>query len=304
MFNKLLSIHPFIEYFVRFINLKFTLLSTLNKKRFKKISSKKFYFDDLFTHLDSLGVDRNGILITHSSYENIKNCGLTPNQIIQKLLNYISPNGTLAMNATRNFRMDNDSFYTYDVYKSRVSSGVIPAMFLKFKDIEVSRFPINSIVAFGRQAKDMIKNNIENDFLSSCGDKSSWKYCMDNGAWILGLGIDLTHSLTIIHVLEESNHHLWPINEWFEVKNFKIIDNNPLKEIKIFDRKKIWGSLHFAERTLAKDLVENDIIKVFYLNGTRFELLNSKDLYEFLNKKNKKGYPYFFINKKYFKNGI
>ena len=50
--------------------------------------------------------------------------------------------------------------------------------------------------------------------------------------------------------------------------------------------------------------VENDIIKVFYLNGTRFELLNSKNLHEFLNKKKKIGYPYFFINKKYFKNAI
>lgn len=301
MLNKILSLHPLIEFIVRYINLKFNFSKKLNKNRFKKINKECFHFDDLLIQLDKYGVDRNGILVTHSSFDNIKNCNLSPNQIISKLIDYISPNGTLVMNATRKFKIDEEGYFIYDVLKSKVTSGVLPAFFLKYKGVEISKFPINSAIAFGRQAKEIIENNIDGYNLSSCGEKSSWKFCMDNNAWILGLGIDLTHSLTMIHVMEETNHNLWPIESWFEEKKFKIIENNVIKKINILDRKEIWGKLHFAERTLAKDLVKNDILKVFFLNGTRFELLNSNNLYKFLLFKKTNTYPYFYIKKKCFK---
>jgi aminoglycoside 3-N-acetyltransferase len=301
MINRILSFHPLIEFFVRLIYLKFPLLNKLNMGRFIYKNSKYFDFDELFVRLDSMGVEKDAILIVHSSYDNLKNCLLEPNQIIDKLKDYISPNGTLAMNATRKFKRDNNGFLIYDTKKSRVNSGVIPAFFLKSLNVEVSSFPINSMVAYGRKAKEIVKNNLDCSNSSSCGDTSSWKFCLDNGAWVLGMGIDLTHSLTIIHVLEESNHDSWPIKDWFESKKFKIITNGISKEVEVMDRREVWGKLHFAERTLAKDLMKKGIIKVFYLGETRFELLNSKELYHFLKSKNKNAYPYFFINRKYFK---
>ena len=160
------------------------------------------------------------------------------------------------------------------------------------------------MVAFGRQAKNMMEGNLHCDYLSSCGDFSSWKYCSDNEAWVLGMGIDLTHSLTIIHVNEESNHYLWPIKDWFEEKKVLVTENGISSRYIIYDRKMVYGKLHFAERTLAKDLIANGILKVFYLNDVRFELLNSRYLIEFLRQKKLKAYPYFYTQKKMFYNGI
>jgi len=236
----------------------------------------------------------------HSSYENISSCGLSPKAILDKLIDFICEGGTLAMNSSRLLKLDVNGFYTYDTLNSRVISGVLPAVFLKYPGVSISRFPVNPMVAFGRQAKNMMEGNLCRNYLSSCSDLSSWKYCADNDAWVLGMGIDLIHSLTIVHVNEESNHNLWPVKDWFEEKTVKVIDNGKVSSHIIQDRKTIFGKLHFAERTLAKDLIANGILKIFYLNDVRFELLNSRFLLEFLRQRKSKAYPYFFIPKFYF----
>ena len=80
--------------------------------------------------------------------------------------------------------------------------------------------------ALKNEEKKIISENINsNDVNSSCGPNSGWKYCAENNAIVVGLGIDLVHSLTIMHVAEE-NH-----DNWYKVFNFfylidKIIYNN------------------------------------------------------------------------------
>lgn len=303
--NKILSFSPYLELFIRKVywqNQK--LLSGRKKNTFPSYELKDF--KKIINQLKDFGVRTGDILVLHGSYDTLEGTGKSPNDIIEDLLDLVGVEGTLAMNSSRIFPeeklKDNylnadykDEIVTYNVRKSRVWTGVLPFFMLKHKKAKISRFPINPIVAVGRFAEEMIENNIIGELNSSCGINSSWNFCADNNAIIVGLGTDLTHSLTIMHVAEEVMGDNWPINNWYRERLFKVVDDDFDKIIKIKERNPKWGTLHFAERTLCKDLLKSGILKTKTIDGVLVEVLRSNELIDFLNSKNKNGYPYFNI---------
>jgi aminoglycoside 3-N-acetyltransferase len=299
LLNDLLSSSPYLEVLVRHIYWRGLFFRKYSKKRFSQISNTFYDINKLFNFLGDSGIQKGQILILHSSYDSLKNTKLTPNQIINKFVDFLGPDGTLAMNAGRTLgNKDEHGFISYDLNNSRVWTGVLPAFLVKYKNAVISKFPINSMVAIGPHSNEMMKNNIAGKFPTSCGPNSSWKYCLDNNAWIVGIGIDLTHSLTMIHVAEECAEN-WPIKDWYDSQSYRIIDSQIVGEVTIKFRKEKWGKLHFAERTLYRDLLKNDILKKITIDGLNVELINSKSLIEFLKNKNKNGYPYFFAGSRF-----
>ncbi|OHT44639.1 AAC(3) family N-acetyltransferase [Flavobacterium tructae] len=307
--NKILSLSPYVELFVRKIYWNNIKLSSNLKKRSIQQSVELKDFNKVKRQLTDFGLNKGDILILHGSYEAIEKTGKTPNNIIDELLELVGDEGTLAMNAARVFpeekSKDNyiDADYanqivTYNVRKSRVWTGVLPFCMLRYKESKVSRFPINPMVAIGKYASQMMEENISGELNSSCGVNSSWKFCADRNAVIVGLGTDLTHSLTIMHVAEEIMGENWPVDDWYRERTFNVIDNDFEEIVKVKERKPKWGTLHFAERTLCKDLLKIGILKTTIIDGVLVEFLKSKELIEFLNSKNRNGYPYFNVKKK------
>lgn len=296
--NNLLSLSPYLEVLVRHIYWKTSFFRKYSKIRFSQALNTFYDIDKLLDFLVDSGIQKGQILILHSSFDKLANTKLTPNQVIKKFLDFLGPDGTLAMNAGRTLSSEDEhGFITYDINNSRVWTGVLPAFLVKYNGAEISKFPVNSMAAIGPSAANMMKDNIVGEFPTSCGPNSSWKYCLDNNAWIVGLGIDLTHSLTMIHVAEECSEN-WPIMDWYDTRSYRIIDSQIVDEVTIRVRKEKWGKLHFAERTLYKDLLKNGILKKCKIDGLNVEIINSKSLVDFLNNRNKKGYPYFFTASK------
>ncbi|WP_310556236.1 AAC(3) family N-acetyltransferase [Flavobacterium sp.] len=305
--NKILSMSPYLELLIR----KFYWSNRDLISKFKKTKpqfNQLRDFDKIKDQLQKFGIHTGSILVLHGSYEVLEGTGNSPKKIIDELLDLVGKDGTLAMNSSRIFPEEKvkDNYLTadysnqivnYNVHKSRVWTGVLPFFMLKHKEAKISRFPINPIVAIGFHADKMIENNIVNELNSSCGVNSSWKYCVDNNAIIVGLGTDLTHSLTIMHVAEEIMGSKWPIKDWYRERQFQVIDNDFQKIIKVNERKPKWGTLHFAERTLCRDLLRAGILKTTTVDGVLVEVINSKELIDFLNSKNKNGYPYFNLKK-------
>ena len=56
-----------------------------------------------------------------------------------------------------------------------------------------------------------------------------------------------------------------------------------------------WGALHFGERTLCKDLLASNLLKSTVIDGVIVEVLSAKALIDFLNSRNQRGYPYFWV---------
>jgi aminoglycoside 3-N-acetyltransferase len=303
-FNKILAISPTVEILIRrfyWSNIK--IFSKFKKNYYN--NSQLTSFEKIKSQLIKFGLNQGDILVLHSSFDCLQKTLKSPKKIIDELLLLIGDNGTLVMNASRSFPEEkkhkdylrteyNNEVVVYDVKKSRVWTGVLPHTMVNDKRSKISRFPINPIVAIGSKAVDITENNFQDEF--PCGLNSSWKYCVDNNALIVGIGVDLTHSLTIIHVAEDILGKNWPIKNWYRDRKFRVIDtqNNFDKIIDIKERHPKWGTLHFAERTLCKDLLKAGIMKSVLIDGVLIESLRANELIDFLNQKNQNGYPYFF----------
>lgn len=306
--KRIMALSPHIEVLVR--KIYWLNISYLSKRVKKNAPDNKNHtpidYSKISNFLIEHGVNKGGVLLVHSSFSPLKGRGKTANQVVDFLLEIVGVEGTLAMPATPKYKNsksvtnyldphDVDTIYHYDVKKSSVKTGVLPLMLHKRKSSLRSRHPINTMVAEGPLASVLMKDNLSGKSPLACGKNSSWNNCLKNDAYIVGLGTDLTHSLTAIHIAEDVLDDSWPIRDWYIEKTFRITDHNFDETRTLRERAPKWGALHFAERRLCKDLIDAGILKTTYIDGILVEIVNSTKLINFLNSRNKKGYPYFWV---------
>lgn len=308
--HKIFALSPHIEMLSRRLywnNVK--LLSGQARKQKKRgiqeISSQVDY-DKIAMFLESNGVKQGSLILVHSAFAPLKGRGKTPNQVLEYLFGLIGSNGTLAMPAMVKYKNEvkleeyltadlSGEVFHYDVNKSGIKTGVLPLMLHKRNTSVRSRFPINTMVAEGPLAETLFKDEFKGESPLACGVNSSWKKCIEHDALIIGLGTDLTHSLTAIHVAEDTLDRKWPIKNWYIEKTFRITHGDFDSTQVIRERAPKWGALHFAERTLCRDLLEANVLKSTIIDGIQVEILSAKDLILFLEQRNAKGYPYFWV---------
>lgn len=301
---------PHIEMIVRRIYRNKIINNYLSRKKLRtnQIPEHSFDFNEIISYLRSIGVKQGDILIVHSAYKPLKATGLNPNNIIDALLELIGQNGTLVMPVIRQYKelqaderaINEDisnKIIDYDVNKTVVWTGIISKSLMEKPGAVTSRFPLNTICAFGPDAVKMIQNELKDDLPAPNGINSAWKYCADKNAWVISLGTDLTHSLTMIHTAEDVQKESWPVRDWYRKVTFRIIDRDFQIIKTVLERHPKWGMLHFAERKLSNDLIESKIMFSETIHGVLIEGLKSQQLIDFLNNKNKYGYPYFWLRK-------
>lgn len=311
--NKLLTLSPLVEVSVRKLYWNNINYFYRYKKIFNQQSKghlvNKLDFNNILSLLRKKGVYKGSTLIVHSSYESIESSGISPPHIIDKLISFLGPEGTLAMPAIRKYSNNSnvykyltdteiDETFTYNTLKTKIWTGALPFFMVRDKRSFISRHPLNSMVAIGRLAKSMMKNNLKGNKPTPCGVNSSWNYCVENNALVVGIGIDLVHSLTIMHVAEDILGEKWYIKNWYRDRKFKIIDRDFDTTITVKERRPKWGTLYFAERSLQRDLINDGILETFNIDSVKVEILNSKKLINYLINKNKNGYPYFGFQQK------
>lgn len=302
LYEKIALASPKIEVALRkFYWNNYSLLRKCRPQRnIRPQKMQQIDFDKIVNYLKTQGVGEGTLLVVHSSYGALKGTGLSPDDIIDKLLSLIGSTGTLAMPVIRHYieeptvdkvlkyNMDN-VICTYDVKMTKITTGVLPICLMKRKNSVTSRFPLNPLTAVGPLAIDMMSNNLMGN--SPHDEYSAWKFCYDHNAIILGLGIDLAHYLTMIHVAEEAFPG-WPIKDWFRKRKFIIKDGEFSTEKMVFERKPKWGMLHLADKLYKKDFIDNKILLEKMIESTMVGIINSQHLISFLNSKKESGYPY------------
>lgn len=313
--RSIVGISPHVE--VLFRKLYWNNVKIL--RRFKpkaSISSKKkvsISFDKILDILKFNGIGTGDLLILHSSFGALKPSGKSPDQIIDALIKLLGDDGTLAMPVIRVFDNEPNVYEilkvnlqkikcTYDVAFSPIWTGVLPITLSKRKNVVISRFPLNPMAAIGKLAKPMMENNLTGDILLPHGENSSWKFCLDHQAFIVGIGVDLAHSLTMLRTYEECNFSSWPVKNWYNERQYNIVDNEFVTSVKVLERKPHWGMLYLLQINMRKDLIKNKILNTFVVDGVPVEIINSQKLYAYFKERNlsQKGYPY-FIPKRYLK---
>ena len=318
LISKLMSFSPNMEMLIRRVywanpDLLYRLSQSFRGSRTKQRGlsekpSRKIDFNKVIQALKDWGVRPGQLIVMHSAYRPLKATGLSPQQINEELLKLLTSDGTLAMPAIPSFPNDtdlrgylrrdiSDICFDYDVVSSPVKTGALPTALMKMPGAIRSRHPVNTMVALGPLAKPMMGNNLNEDLPLACGSQSSWKFCHDKGAIVVGLGTDLTHSLTMIHVVEDMKGMDWPVQPWYRQKRFRIRDGDFKVEVTLQERHPQWGALHFGERTLCKDLLKNGILRSTIIEGILLEALRASDLVKFLDSRNSNGYPYFWVRR-------
>ncbi|WP_215407945.1 AAC(3) family N-acetyltransferase [Vibrio gigantis] len=309
--NLVLSTSPYFEVLVRHIYWRNVGLFKAISEKIKFIIPNKpspelsgFSYDTLRSFLSSNGVKHNSLMLVHSTYSPFKGKGKTANQLIDFLLDIVGDGGTLAMPAmpkltsqkpSEDYLKDStDEVFFYDPMKSKVKTGVLPLMLSKRSQSIRSEHPINTMVALGPLAKEIMDNNLSGSDPLPCGESSSWFRCYQNDAVIVGLGLDLTHSLTMIHVAEDTNKN-WPVKDWYIERQFSIKTSDGLVNKTLKERAPQWGALYFAERTLCSDLISNGILKSTVIDGITVELLHARKLMDFLKGTKHDSYPYYGV---------
>ncbi len=308
LFHKIVSISPYIEILMRQLYWRnVSYLKSYKKSNHIDIPTGIIDFNKIQKCLIDNGVNTDDILVVHSAYSPFKR-QFKGDEIIEKLLEIV-PEGTLAMPAIRYYEEDepyNDYITksyegvisTYDVNNSKITSGYLPFLMTKDSRSYISRCPHNPLVAIGKDAEEMMKGNIESDFITAHGTGSCWDYCVKKDAWSIGLGIPIEGFLTIFHNIQECGQ--WPIKDWFFPRRFKIVDDTFEKEIILQERIHA-STMFYAETNFNNDMLKAGVIKQFIIDGIPILMTKTSILYKFLNEKMRSNpsYPYWFPRRYY-----
>lgn len=273
---------------------------------FSRENKKQVDFEEILKQLKEWGVSSGTLLIVHSSYDSLKCTGLSPKEIIDKLLHLVGNTGTLVMPVIRTYkecptpeeRLKSGiapPICKYNIMKTPVSSGILPAIMMRYPNAIISKFPLNPLCAIGPLAMSMMEQNINGEYPSPHGVNSCWKFCLDHNALICSLGTNLRHHNTMGHVAEEAfDDWCWNDEEWYEHRRFTIeIPNEAPFELEVKERKPKWGMLHQAEINRYHDFLKNRVVKKQMIGSVLVEFEEAQNLISFLRSKNKNGYPYY-----------
>lgn len=314
IYHKLVLSSPKVEVAIRCLywnNVKLL-------KRFRSASSEGVEinesqhadFDKVIEHLRINGVKKDDIMIIHSSYGALAGTGLSPEDVINKLYSIVDEGGTLAMPAIRtfdeeaqygdyydNYMGDVGQYFTtvYNIYQTKVASGLLPFTMMRFDDAEISKFPLNPLVAIGEHAEAMMEHNIEGELPTPHGPCSSWAYCAERDAWNIGIGVDIKDYLTIFHVTQEVEN--WPVKDWYFERDFIIKKSKRETTLRIRERRHKWTK-YFAESNFYNDLIKAGVLHVATIDGIPVYMTKTSELFDFIGKQKNPSYPY-FVSRKY-----
>jgi aminoglycoside 3-N-acetyltransferase len=302
-----MSISPHLEVIIRNTYWRLTpVVKWVNRQKSAgKTPSPRISSRELIAHLDSLGVKTGDLLIMHSAFSALKGGNETPEEVIRQLMRFLGPEGTLALPSIPYYKDAPDIIQTmkadvsdlvldYDPLTTPAWTGALPNALCRMQGAIRSLHPLNSMVAMGPLAEPMMDSNLSGDLPLPCGRQSSWYFCYRQNAKVVAVGADLAHSLTMIHVAEDMWDENWLVPDWYRIRKFRVRTGNETLSVSVRERRPKW-SMHYAERTLSHDLIKNGITVKQPLNGVNVELLNSRELVDYLNSRNHTAYPYYFV---------
>lgn len=311
LYNRIALISPYVEVFLRQLYWRnVALFGSFNPNQAKVLkeesNTSRCSFNDVITWLKQRGIGEGSLLIVHSGYAELMKTGLTPEEIIEKLLELVGPTGTLAMPVIRLYKeaekakkagiAPNDVIYKYNPQKTLVISGLIPYALMKHEGAIISKFPFNPLCAIGPLAKEMMEHNLDGNIPSPHGPNSSWKFCLDHDAKICSIGTDIEHHNTITHVAEEAyGDWRWSDNEWYDKYRFIIEDTDGIIEKNVYNRKGDWGKLHVAEQNMLRRIKKSGSMLSTTINGIKVGYVDPQIMISMFRSINGNGFPYYLL---------
>lgn len=310
LYRKLALSSPYIEVTLRQFYWKhhglFTRFNPYKANHVNYYSNEeRLNFEHILAWLKEQGIKKGDLVVVHSSYDALQSTGLSPEEIISKLIDFVGKEGTIAMPVIRRYKgepkmddllkNDNDTKqYKYNVQKTAVVTGMLSYTLMKTPGSVTSRHPLNPMTAYGPLAAQMMEHNLDGEKPSPHGPNSAWKFCYDHNAWVISLGVDIGHYNTMAHVAEEGfGRWRWTDDEWFRIRSFQVIDGDFVKDVQVKERRPKWGTIYSAELNSYDDVLKHGIVKRIFFSNCPICIESSKSLVDHLLSINKNGHPYY-----------
>lgn len=307
IYNGIVNLSPTSEVLMRMLYWK-------NVEKLNKFSPNKsnriertepVAFDEVLSFLGECGIGKGSLVVLHSSFDNLKPIDVNREELINRLLAFVGEEGTLAAPVIRRYRecdklsltdllndKESEIKCAYDVQKSKITSGVLAFTLMHHEGSVTSRHPLNPLTAVGPLAEAMMEHNLDGDAPSPHGPVSCWKYCADHDAYIVHLGVNFGHHMTMQHVVAECNPD-WNMNGWYHQRQFTIKDGDFTIEKSVSERRLKW-TMYIPEINNRKDMVKAGVAKVTNIKGFPVSVVKAQDLIVYYHSRRKGIYPYLF----------
>jgi aminoglycoside 3-N-acetyltransferase len=282
-------------------------------KKSPPLVAKRWELND---YLRQIGVVEGALVMAHTSVTNlqIEDPGkdssrgsflATAKTLLDSLLDLIGPAGTLLMPTNPQYQADdiNRSYaertalvISYDPKRTPCVVGMANELFWRQKGVLRSLHPYNPLAARGPLAEELLRDNLNpSEPLPHGVDSGYYRFCLRNGL-VLGLGVPLWHSLTLIHVPEDIHDANWPIKNFFERRRYSIRIDGQDKFYIVRQRRPEFGLLYNCTRKMHRDLVREGIIHEGKIGGMIVDWAHGREVYDYIMERNKKShYPYYGV---------
>jgi len=305
LYKKLALSSPWVEIWLRKLYWNNVgLLKSFSTNKSNRVHRTEYVdFEEIISFLESCGIGKGDLVVMHSSYGNLKPTSLDNVQIIERLLDLVGEKGTLAAPVIRHYAEErvltpkelmrdglSNIKCVYDVDNTPITSGVLGITLMKHKGSYTSQFPLNPLTAVGYHAKNMMQHNMEKDGQSAHGEGSCWKYCADNNAYVIYLGIDFGHHITMQQVFNEAYIENTP-PEFFIERPFTIVADGGSHDFTVRERRRGFTKV-LPELNVRKDIISSGIVNMKKIKDVPVCVFKAKELLDFYATK-RKYYPYY-----------
>lgn len=249
----------------------FSLLrKNIHKQWGKLVYHQTYSADDLVRVMCSLGMQQGSVVCIHASMKEFYNYQGSAEELIEKIQNVITPEGTLLMPAYPNPEIQQNSTYIFNVTRDKTAAGYLAETFRKSKNVKRSINVQHSVCAWGKHADWLLNDHAH---CVNCWDENSPWYRMTTlNAMVFTLGLGEHYIGTFDHCVEALLYKEYPYWKQFFTKNKTYRYYTPQGQVKEYQC--IEGELerrthertlirHFSPSIYRKTKLSNLLIKVF-----------------------------------------
>lgn len=237
----------------------------------KKIYHQQYNADNIIAAMCALGMKKGSTVCIHASMKEFYNYHGTAEELIQKIQQVITAEGTLLMPAYPNPRYQKDPDYIFNPKTEPTFAGHLAETFRNSPDVVRSINVQHSVCAWGKYAEWLIE---EHSMCINCWDeKSPWYKMTILNALVFTLGLDSHYIGTFDHCVEGLLYKeyeywrqfftIWKTYKYYDscgtIKSYRCIEGN--LERRTHEQRLI---RHFGPNIYKKQKLSNLLIKVFH----------------------------------------
>lgn len=182
----------------------------------KLIYHKKYNADDIVQQMIFLGMKKGSVVCIHAAMKEFYNFQGDANELIDKILDVITPEGTLLMPAFPKRTCILDKNFVFDPKITPTAAGYLAETFRKHPGVIRSINTQHSVCAIGKYAQWLTQDHHKG---VNCWDECSpWYRMTQLSALVFGLGLSSNYIGTFDHCVEGllyKEHEYW--NQFFKL---------------------------------------------------------------------------------------